>query len=85
MTMLRWWSESQRAFVLLTDMHASHLRWAYGKLMRGQYVPGNESQADPLTAQERDELEVAFLAEFARRGFDEEGNPPLAPQSESAQ
>ena len=69
MTATRWWSTSRKQYVELATLHDKHLLAALAKLDRGEYLPGDEPQADPLTPDEEAGLRAEFDAEFQRRAI----------------
>ena len=72
MSALHWWSASKHEWKDLTAMHDVEARNAFRKLQRGEYRLPNGMALDPMGQLE---MESAFLAEFQRRGLDENGNP----------
>ena len=72
----KWWSDSKKQYVSLSDMHTAHLLAAYKKLERGEYRTGPRSEE--LEPWEEQNLADAFNAEFQKRGV----GPYAAPEAE---
>jgi hypothetical protein len=75
-----WWSKSQRKWLVLEDMNDHHLRAAFEKLRRREYVHPEHD----LTEHDVNDLLLAFADEFERRGWDENGNAPGYTKPEAA-
>lgn len=72
--MSRYWSASRGEWQELSEMNHVHLRNAFRKFSRGEYLV---ESGDPPDGVEAEMLRGAFAAEFERRGLDHEGNEVL--------